>query len=107
MFIDRNHFDANIERIMKKLDMIETKVSKKEKTQYMVDGEGLLDNQDVCMMLNISKRTLQRYRSSGELPFKQIKRKTYYLDSDVQHFIREQFRKGGKAMEKENVCIFG
>ncbi len=93
MFIDKNHFDASVERIMKKLDVLEIKVSKKEKVRHTVDGEALLDNQDVCIMLNVSKRTLQRYRSSGELPFKQIKRKTYYLDSDVQHFIKEQFRK--------------
>ena len=32
------------------------------------DGERLLDNYDLCRMLNISKRTLQRYRTSGELP---------------------------------------
>lgn len=103
MFIDKNHFDASVERILKKLDVLETKVSKKEKVKHTVDGEALLDNQDVCMMLNVSKRTLQRYRSSGELPFKQIKRKTYYLDSDVQHFIQEQFRKSNKEkVEQES-----
>lgn len=96
MFIDKNHFDASMERIMKKLDVLETKVSKKEKVKHTVDGEALLDNQDVCIMLNVSKRTLQRYRSSGELPFKQIKRKTYYLDSDIQQFIKKQFEKANK-----------
>ncbi len=103
MFIDKNHFDTSIERIMKKLDVLDTKVSKKEKVKYTVDGESLLDNQDVCIMLNVSKRTLQRYRSSGELPFKQIKRKTYYLESDVQQFIQEQFRKSNKEkVEQES-----
>ena len=93
MFIDKTHFDASVERIMKKLDVLESKVGKKEKVRHTLDGEMLLDNQDVCIMLNVSKRTLQRYRSSGQLPFKRIKRKTYYLDSDVQYFIQEQFRK--------------
>lgn len=101
MFIDKTHFDTSVERIMKKLDVLETKLGKKEKVRHTVDGETLLDNQDVCMMLNVSKRTLQRYRSSGELPFKQIKRKTYYLDSDVQCFVREQFRKGSKEKPEE------
>ncbi len=96
MFINQKHFDASMERIMKKLDALETKVSKKEKVKHRLDGEALLDNQDVCMMLNVSKRTLQRYRSSGQLPFKQIKRKTYYLDSDVQCFIKEQFQKANE-----------
>ncbi|MDR1698552.1 MAG: helix-turn-helix domain-containing protein [Prevotellaceae bacterium] len=101
MFRDKNHFDANMERIMKKLDVLDTKVSKKEKVRHTVDGETLLDNQDVCIMLNVSKRTLQRYRSSGELPFKQIKRKTYYLDSDVECFIKEQFRKSNKEKAEQ------
>ena len=30
-------------------------------------------------MLNISKRTLQRYRTSGELPYEMIYHKTFYL----------------------------
>lgn len=38
------------------------------KHRNMLDGELLLDNQDLCM-LNVSKRTLQRYRATGELPF--------------------------------------
>jgi hypothetical protein len=85
---------------MKKLDVLDTKVSKKEKVKYTVDGETLLDNQDVCIMLNVSKRTLQRYRSSGELPFKQIKRKTYYLDSDV-HILS-----GSSSKNQEKVFLF-
>ena len=32
-----------------------------------------LDNQDVCQLLNISKRTLQTYRNNGILPYSQIR----------------------------------
>jgi len=45
----------------------------------------------LCFMLKVSKRTLQRYRSSGKLPFKRIEQKTYYLESDVHSFIRNHF----------------
>ena len=93
MFIDKAIFEEYMERILKRLDTLENKVTKKEKVRHTVNGEMLLDNQDMCLMLNVSKRTLQRYRSSGQLPSKRIKRKTYYLDSDVQNFIQEHFRK--------------
>ncbi len=96
MFIKEETFEDWMHRIMKKLDVLEDKVTKKEKVRHTVDGEALLDNQDMCIMLNVSKRTLQRYRSSGQLTFKRIKRKTYYLESDVQHFILEHFRKSNK-----------
>jgi hypothetical protein len=55
------------------------------------DGDMLLDNFDLCKMLNVSKRTLQRYRSSGELPFTMIYHKTYYKESDVVKFIETHF----------------
>ena len=46
-----------------------------------------LDNEDVCRMLNISKRTLQSYRDSGKLAFSQINHKIYYKPEDVEAFL--------------------
>ena len=43
----------------------------------------MFDNQDLCMLLQISKRTLQRYRSIGALPYKTLGKKTYYSEEDV------------------------
>jgi hypothetical protein len=43
-----------------------------------------LDNQDVCLILNISKRTLQTYRDNGTLPYSQIKHKIYYKPDDIE-----------------------
>lgn len=48
-----------------------------------------VDSYEVCTFLKISKRTLQRYRSLGELPFQTIYHKTYYKESDVHTFIRD------------------
>lgn len=49
-----------------------------------------LDNEDVCRMLNISKRTLQSYRDSGKLAFSQINHKIYYKPEDVEAFLRKK-----------------
>lgn len=46
-----------------------------------------LDNQDVCQILNISKRTLQTYRDNGTLPYSQINHKIYYKPADVEKVI--------------------
>ena len=48
-----------------------------------------LDNEDVCRMLNISKRTLQSYRDSGKLAFSQINHKIYYKPEDVEAFLQK------------------
>jgi hypothetical protein len=48
-----------------------------------------LDNQDVCQILNISKRTLQTYRDNGTLAYTQINHKIYYKPEDVEKVIHK------------------
>lgn len=48
-----------------------------------------LDNQDVCEILGISKRTLQTYRDNGTLAFTQIGHKMYYRPEDVEQVINK------------------
>jgi|SRR5690554_948209 len=47
-----------------------------------------LDQQEVCQLLNISKRTLQTYRAKGIIGATQINRKTYFKLSDVELFMQ-------------------
>ncbi len=93
MFIDKEQFDNWMRRIMERLDAIEQLYSPTapEPRTLMPDGEELLDNTDLCHMLNVSKRTLQRYRSLGDLPFSMIYHKTYYKKSDVVNFIEKHY----------------
>ena len=46
--------------------------------------EKWLDNQEVCLMMKITKRTLQTYKDKGLLPYSKLNRKNYYKRSDVQ-----------------------
>ena len=78
---------------MSRFDKQDKALDKISQRRNMLDGELLFDNQDLCQLLNVSKRTLQRYRSSGELPFHNLYHKTYYKESDVHFFIRENFNK--------------
>ena len=46
-----------------------------------------LDNQDVCLILDISPRALQTLRDTGKLAYTQIDRKVYYKPKDVEKLI--------------------
>ena len=93
MNIDKENFEAWMERIMDRFDRQDKKLDKMTERRNMLDGEILLDNQDLCQLLNVSKRTLQRYRDSGALPFQTLYQKTFYKESDVHMFIRLNFDK--------------
>ena len=47
-----------------------------------------LDNQEVCLLLKVSPRTLQTLRDNGTLAYTQICHKTYYKPEDVESIIR-------------------
>jgi hypothetical protein len=59
----------------------EAEILSKTKDYYLQEW---LDNQEVCEILNVSKRTLQTYRDNDRLPFTQIDRKMYYKPADVE-----------------------
>ena len=51
--------------------------------------ENWLDSQEVCLLLGVSKRTLQYYRSSGRLAYSQIGSKIYYKTSEIDRIIAD------------------
>lgn len=91
MNIDRMEFIAWMERIMDRFDILSEHFTDIQKKRNNIDGEELLDNQDLLQMLKISNRSLQRYRSTGKLPYYTISGKIYYKLSDVHQFIRDSF----------------
>lgn len=99
MNIDKEIFEAWMERIMDRFDITDAKIEKAANAKTRIDGEVLLDNQDLCIMLKVSKRTLQRYRVSGMLKFKRIKQKTYYSEDAVHNFIRDHYDESDQILE--------
>jgi hypothetical protein len=85
------------ERLVELLGEIIKLLETMEECHSLSCKERLMDNQDVCQLLHVSKRTLQRYRDSGELPFHTIYHKTYYREQDVEAFVRLNFEKRKKA----------
>ena len=62
-------------------------------------NEKLLDNQDLCLLFQISPRSLQRYRSLGVLPYKRLGQKTYYTEEDVMQFVENNVKESLKRIK--------
>lgn len=89
MNLENEEFVSWMEKITSKLDDIFSCV----KARNILNGEKLYDNQDLCFMLKLSKRSLQRYRSLGVLKYIQIGQKTLYYESDVKNFVKDHLTK--------------
>lgn len=89
MNIERTEFIAWMDRIMERFDILKEQMLKNQSRFIEIDGEQLLDNQDVLQLLKISSRSLQRYRTDKKLPYYTISGKLYYKLSDVHQLIRE------------------
>jgi len=91
-----DEFKVLAERLLKKMDTLEEKIDGMNKQHNFLEGDELLDNQDLCLLLKASKRTLQRYRDNGVLPFHSIEGKVYYKLSDIHDTIRKSFQPASK-----------
>ena len=80
-----------------RMDKVEKKIDQMIKIKDALDGDKLLDNQDMCLLLGITKHSLARYRSKKLIRYYQIDRKVFYKASEVQEFLKTR----GKEPEQE------
>ena len=79
--IQKSALDEMKNELWELLEMTENVV---QKYTPIFKEEKWLDNQEVCLMMDITKRTLQTYKDKGLLPYSKLNRKNYYKRSDVQ-----------------------
>ena len=93
MILETDIFEMWMGKIMERFDrherLLASLTGKEVKEIKYLDGERLLDNQDLCQLLQTSKQSLQRYRSSGMLRYRKLRHKTYYTESEVQEFLKK------------------
>jgi len=66
--LTRNNFEDWMQKLMERLDRQDElllSLRPSGKAPNPMESIRMFDNQDLCMLLQISKRTLQRYRSIG------------------------------------------
>ena len=90
MYIDKDDFIAWMERIMDRFDMQDKKIDKVIKGRNCLDGEELLDNQDLCLLLKVAPRTLTRYRKKGIHPYLIMDGGCYCRATDLHNLNREK-----------------
>ena len=81
--IDKNLFDS----LAVSLENIAT-LTESLYTPNDYSSQKWLDNQEVCSILKISKRTLQHFRDNGSLPYSQIGYKIFYKPKDIENFLK-------------------
>jgi len=50
-----------------------------------------LSTEDVCELLNVSRRHLQHLRDSGQIPYSQHGRKIYFKVEDLEEFFDQHY----------------
>lgn len=55
-------------------------------------GDIYLDSEEVCKLLKICKRTLQKYRDEASISFIQIGGKTLYKTEDIKKFLEDNYQ---------------
>ena len=83
--------EADFKELQTKLEEITSQLKSLNKQDPL--SERWLDNQDVCLILKVSTRTLQNYRDKGILPFSQISNKIYYKASDIERHLENNYVK--------------
>jgi len=81
------------QQIMDKLESMDKKLDRMTRIKDAMDGDKLLDNHDMCMLLGVTKRTLQRYRQFKKVIYYNIDGKTYYKASEIQEFLKRHGKK--------------
>ena len=93
--LTRNNFESWMQKLMERLDRQDElllSLQPSGKAPNPMERIRMFDNQDLCMLLQISKRTLQRYRSEGALSYKTLGKKTYYSETDVLDFLSKHVK---------------
>lgn len=82
-----------LERAGKLLDKLETA------TRLTFSGERFLSDSELSILLKISRRTLQEYRSTGVIPYYLICGKVIYKESEIQQLLDDARKQRINEME--------
>ena len=86
---DNLMMEAMLAKIPHRFDRLDEAIEKISRRRECFEGDTLLDNFDLCKLLNITERTLARYRQKKLIRYYMIDRKVYYKASVVQEFLKK------------------
>jgi len=83
MIVDEDLFD----KLMRKIDKLSEKVENIGLTSNDGFKEKWYVSDEVCKLINVSKRTLQKMRDNNTLKYRKAGRKIYYKASDIEAYL--------------------
>ena len=97
MELDREVFEKYMKAVTERLSrqekmiliLIDDLKERNKEGKLYIRGERMYDSIELRKLLMMGKRTLQRYRSSGQLPYMKLRRTCYYRESDVVRLLEE------------------
>ena len=99
--INRETFQMMLHQIMERFDRIDDRLNRMNRQTAALEGDKLLDNQDMCELLGVTKRTLARYRQKKLVTYYMIDGRTYYKASEVQDFLSRKGKVLPAKIKKE------
>ena len=90
-----------LHQIMERFDRIDDRLNRMNRQTAALEGDKLLDNQDMCELLGVTKRTLARYRQKKLVTYYMIDGRTYYKASEVQDFLSRKGKVLPAKIKKE------
>jgi len=75
-----------------KVKSVETQLKQISLNERNPLGDIYLDTDEVCVLLKICKRTLQKYRDEASISFIQFGGKTLYKTSDIKEALEKNYQ---------------
>ena len=81
------HFVKTLDRLLGRIEKLV------RNSKPVLNGERYLTDKEVSEKLKISRRTLQDYRTMGQISYYQLGGKILYRESDIQKMLEDNYRK--------------
>ena len=91
-FIDKT--DPHIAEILERLRRVNKILHKTETLlQPTLNNERFLTDEELSKILRVSRRTLQEYRSEGEIPYYLVQGKALYMESEIVKILNDSHKR--------------
>ncbi len=88
--MDKFQVEDWFRKVMERFDRIDEKLQIKKQEVHPLNGDRLIDNQDMCLLLGVAKRTLARYRQKKLIRYYTINGRVWYKATEVEEFLKKK-----------------
>lgn len=90
------HILKSMQILISEISEISKKISDSHQNNQPKTKDVWLTTAQVCKMIDVSGRTIQKYRDDGIIPFSFVLGKILYKESDIQNLLEKHYQKALK-----------